>query len=91
MNFNFSNLNLIVLITTLISFNNVFAASNNSSFYNGKPFKSIDQRINEAEKLGFEILVVSEAAKISFVPKKLKIISYSRIEELIKNLFKGQD
>ena len=51
----------------------------------------IDQRINEAEKLGFEILVVSEAAKISFIPKKLKIISYSRIEELIKNLFKGQD
>jgi len=50
----------------------------------------IDQRINEAEKLGFEILVVSEAAKISFIPKKLKIISYSRIEELIKNIFKEQ-
>ena len=50
----------------------------------------IDQRINEAEKLGFEVLVVSEAAKISFIPKKLKIISYSRIEELIKNLFKEQ-
>jgi len=50
----------------------------------------IDQRINEAEKLGFEILVVSEAAKISFIPKKLKIISYSRIEELVKNLFKEQ-
>ena len=50
----------------------------------------IDQRINEAEKLGFEILVVSEAAKISFIPKKLRIISYSRIEELVKNLFKEQ-
>ena len=50
----------------------------------------IDQRINEAEKLGFEILIVSEAAKISFVPKKLKIISYSRIEDLIKTLFKEQ-
>jgi|TARA_B110000003_G_scaffold201285_1_gene199947 DNA repair protein RadA/Sms len=50
----------------------------------------IDQRINEAEKLGFEILIVSEAAKISFVPKKLKIISYIRIEDLIKNLFKEQ-
>ena len=50
----------------------------------------IDQRINEAEKLGFEILIVSEAAKISFVPKKLKIISYMRIEDLIKNLFKEQ-
>ena len=50
----------------------------------------IDQRINEAEKLEFEILIVSEAAKISFVPKKLKIISYSRIEDLIKNLFKEQ-
>ena len=50
----------------------------------------IDQRINEAEKLGFEILVVSEAAKISFIPKKLRIISYSRIEELVKNLFMEQ-
>ena len=50
----------------------------------------IDQRINEAEKLGFEILVISEAAKISFIPKKLRIISYSRIEELVKNLFKEQ-
>ena len=39
----------------------------------------IDQRINEAEKLGFKILIVSEAAKISFVPKKLKIISYSTL------------
>ena len=48
----------------------------------------IDQRINEAEKLGFKFLIVSKATKISKVPKKLKILQYSRIEDLIKNLFK---
>jgi DNA repair protein RadA/Sms len=51
----------------------------------------IDQRINEAEKLGFKFLIVSDATKISKVPKKIKILKYSRIEELIKNLFKEQD
>ena len=50
----------------------------------------IDQRINEAEKLGFKFLIVSDATKISKVPKKIKILKYSRIEELIKNLFKEQ-
>ena len=50
----------------------------------------IDQRINEAEKLGFKFLVISEATKISKIPKKIKILRYSRIEELIKNLFKEQ-
>ena len=48
----------------------------------------INQRINEAEKLGFKFLIVSKATKISKVPKKLKILQYSRIEDLIKNLFK---
>ena len=48
----------------------------------------IDQRINEAEKLGFKFLIVSKATKISKVPKKIKILQYSRIEDLIKNLFK---
>ena len=48
----------------------------------------IDQRINEAEKLGFKFLIVSKATKISKVPKKLKILQYSRLEDLIKNLFK---
>ena len=47
----------------------------------------IDQRINEAEKLGFKFLIVSKATKISKVPKKIKILQYSRIEDLIKNLF----
>ena len=51
----------------------------------------IDQRINEAEKLGFNTLIVAEATKISVTPKKIKILQYSRIEDLIKNLFKEQD
>ncbi|MFL2666347.1 MAG: DNA repair protein RadA [Flavobacteriaceae bacterium] len=51
----------------------------------------IDQRINEAEKLGFKFLILSDAAKISKIPKKIKILQYSRIEDLIKNLFKERD
>ena len=51
----------------------------------------IEQRINEAEKLGFKFLIVSEATKISKPPKKIKILKYSRIEELLKKLFKVQD
>ena len=50
----------------------------------------IDQRINEAEKLGFKFLIVSSATKISNSPKNIKILQYSKIEELIKNLFKEQ-
>ena len=45
------------------------------------------QRINEAEKLGFKFLIVSEATKISKVPKKIKILKYSKIEELIFDKF----
>ena len=50
----------------------------------------IDQRINEAEKLGFKALIVSSNAKISISPKKLKVISFPRIEDVIKILFKEQ-
>ena len=51
----------------------------------------IDQRINEAEKLGFKFLILSDKTKISKIPRKIKILQYSRIEELIKNLFKERD
>ena len=51
----------------------------------------IDQRINEAERLGFKTLVIAEATKVSIISKNIKILKYSRIEDLLKNLFKEQD
>ena len=51
----------------------------------------IDQRISEAEKLGFKYLITSSETKISFKPEKLKILQYSNIENLLKELFKVQD
>ncbi len=42
------------------------------------------------KKLGFKFLIVSSATKISNSPKNIKILQYSKIEELIKNLFKEQ-
>ena len=51
----------------------------------------IDQRINEAERLGFKTLVIAEATKVSIIPKNIKILKYPRIEDLLKNLFKEQD
>ena len=51
----------------------------------------IDQRISEAEKLGFKYLITSSETKISLKPEKLKILQYSNIENLLKELFKVQD
>ena len=50
----------------------------------------IDQRINEAEKLGFKYLITSCETKISLKPKKLKILQFKNIEALLKDLFKVQ-
>tara|TARA_B100000963_G_scaffold50375_2_gene38504 strand:- start:200 stop:1504 length:1305 start_codon:yes stop_codon:yes gene_type:complete len=51
----------------------------------------IDQRISEAEKLGFRYLVTSSETKISLKPKKLKVLQFSNIGSLLKELFKVQD
>jgi DNA repair protein RadA/Sms len=48
----------------------------------------IDQRISEAEKLGFEKIIVSSLSKgIDQKKHKIEIIKCSKITEVVKELF----
>ena len=53
-----------------------------------RPVKRIDQRIMEAEKLGFEKIIISKENKgIKQVDFKIQIVGCSRIEEVLRELF----
>jgi len=52
-----------------------------------RPVYRIDQRIIEAEKLGYKTLVVSKYNKISSVNHKIKLILVGKIEEAFATLF----
>jgi DNA repair protein RadA/Sms len=53
-----------------------------------RPVNRIDQRISEAEKLGFEKIIISKHNKgIQQASHKIEIIACSRIEEVLKALF----
>ncbi|AXG68518.1 DNA repair protein RadA [Kordia sp. SMS9] len=52
-----------------------------------RPVNRIDQRILEAEKLGFTTFFASKHNKISLKNTKINIVLISRIEDLVANLF----
>jgi DNA repair protein RadA/Sms len=51
-----------------------------------RPVQRLDQRIMEAEKLGFEAVFISKQNKLSSKAKKIQIILLSKIEDLIEHL-----
>ncbi len=53
-----------------------------------RPVHRIEQRIKEAEKLGFEQIFISRFAKINFQPKKIQIVPIARVSELLAYLEK---
>lgn len=52
-----------------------------------RPVQRIDQRISEAEKLGFETIFISKYAKYSVNNAKIKIEKAAKIEEVISYFF----
>jgi len=52
-----------------------------------RPVRRIDQRILEAEKLGFTTIYVSKNNKIGLKNTKIEIIQVSRIEDVVHKLF----
>jgi len=52
-----------------------------------RPVSKIDQRILEAEKLGYKTLVASKYNKISSIDHKIKLILVGKIEEAFATLF----
>ena len=51
-----------------------------------RPVQRLEQRITEAEKLGFSKIFISKFSKLNISPKSIKIIHLSKIEDLINNL-----
>ena len=56
-----------------------------------RPVPKIDQRISEAEKLGFKTLIISSQSKINIKTQNIKVVEFPTIEAVLKILFKGQD
>jgi len=52
-----------------------------------RPVRRIDQRILEAEKLGFSAIYVSKNNKIGLKNTKIDVIQVSRIEDVVHKLF----
>ncbi len=52
-----------------------------------RPVNRVDQRITEAEKLGFEYIYVSKYNKISVKKPGIKIVLVSKIEDVAEQLF----
>jgi DNA repair protein RadA/Sms len=56
-----------------------------------RPVNRIEQRIAEAEKLGFEKMFIAQSNFKSIQDKsfKIQIIGVSKLEEMFQKLFKG--
>lgn len=52
-----------------------------------RPVQRVEQRILEAEKLGFHTIYVSKNNKISLKNTKIKVQLVARIEDVVRNLF----
>jgi DNA repair protein RadA/Sms len=52
-----------------------------------RPVNRIEQRILEAEKLGFEAIMISKFAKINESKHKITILKASKVEDIVKALF----
>jgi DNA repair protein RadA/Sms len=52
-----------------------------------RPVAKADLRVQEAEKLGFENIVISKFSKLSTSSKKIKILPFTKVESLIDLLF----
>ncbi|MCF6213289.1 MAG: DNA repair protein RadA [Flavobacteriaceae bacterium] len=52
-----------------------------------RPVNRVEQRIIEAEKLGFDAILISKFAKISESKHKITILKAAKVEDVIKALF----
>ena len=52
-----------------------------------RPVPKIEIRIQEAEKLGFKNIAISKFSKLGVSPKKIKPLSFTKVESLVEFLF----
>ena len=83
----------LAVVAAILSSNNDSALTKNYCFAGEvglsgeiRPVQRLEQRIMEAEKLGFETIFISKQNKLSSRAKKIQIILLSKIEDLIEHL-----
>lgn len=52
-----------------------------------RPINRIEQRISEAEKLGFKRIIIPEFKSISIKPKNIEVLQCRKVEEAFKMIF----
>ena len=52
-----------------------------------RPVNKIDQRISEAEKLGFTSILISKNSKVTLKTSNIKVVTVSKIEDVVSYLF----
>ncbi len=52
--------------------------------------KNIDIRISEAERLGYNKIIISKNSKIQADKSKIKILKFSKLSQVVKEVFKEQ-
>ena len=52
-----------------------------------RPVQRIEQRISEAEKLGFDTIFISKYCKFTAGKSNINVITYAKVEEVIAHLF----
>ena len=83
----------LAVVGAILSSNNDSALTKNYCFAGEvglsgeiRPVQRLEQRIMEAEKLGFDAIFISKQNKLSSKVKKIQIILLSKIEDLIEHL-----
>jgi len=84
----------LAVITAILSSNEEEAITQNFCFaaeigLTGeiRPVNRVEQRILEAEKLGFEKIFISKFTKVSNTKRTIKIVKVAKVETLFANLF----
>ena len=52
-----------------------------------RPVQRVEQRISEAEKLGFDTIFISKYCKLTATKSNINVIAYAKVEEGIAHLF----
>lgn len=52
-----------------------------------RPVQRVEQRISEAEKLGFDTIFISKYCKLTAGKSHINVIAYAKVEEVIAHLF----
>ena len=52
---------------------------------------NINLRISEAERLGYEKIIISKGSKLNSINSKIQILKFSKLSDVVKEVFREQD